>query len=119
MFEIPQRTVTIVIPDGDFAGAEIVASRDISFSLILDFEEARNEGTRKGTVKAIETFADQALVSWNLSRDGQPIPATATGLMKLPPDLVGAILEAWGDSLKGTPAPLGEPSEDGEQSEAE
>jgi hypothetical protein len=118
MFEIPQRTVTMVIPDGDFAGAEIVASRDVSFGLVLDFEDARNEGTKAGTIKAITTFADQALVSWNLSRNGEPIPATSEELLRLPPDLVGAILSAWGDALKGTPAPLGEPSQDGEQSEA-
>jgi len=116
MFEIPQRTVTIVIPSGDFAGAEIVASRDTPLSLVLDFNDARDQGT-KGTVKAIGTFAGAALVSWNLSRHGVAIPATADEMMKLPPDLVAAILSAWADALTGTTAPLGEPSEDGEQSE--
>jgi hypothetical protein len=115
MFEIPQRTATIVIPEGDFKGAEIVASRDIPLSLYLTIEDSA--GTSRGVIKAVTDFASSVLVSWNLSRNGEAIPATAEEMLRLPPDLVTAIMTAWVESLKGTPPPLVEPSEDGSQSE--
>lgn len=117
MFELPERTITIVIPDGDFKGAEIIASRDIPLALVLDIDDASELGGRKGMVKAVTTFADNVLRSWNLSRDGVAIPATAEGMLRLPPDLVVAILQTWGESLKGTPAPLDELSASGKPSE--
>ncbi len=115
MFEIPDRTATIAIPSGEFEGAEIVVSRNVSLGLVFDIDDAMEQGGRRGMTKAVSSFVDNVLRSWNLARNGEPLAVTAEEMLRLPPDLVVAILRAWGEAMKGTPAPLDEPSEDGSQ----
>jgi hypothetical protein len=118
-FEIPDRTATILIPEGEFEGAEVTVSRNVSLGLVFDIDEATEQGGRRGMTKAVASFVANVLRGWNLTRNGEPLPATAEEMLRLPPDLVVAILRAWGESMKGTPLPLDEPSESGEPSESD
>jgi hypothetical protein len=114
MFEIPQRTVKIEFPN--FKGLEVIASRDVTFEIALEVDEAIATGTKASMFKAVRTFVETGLISWNLSRKGEPVPATVEEMFKLPADLTSEILTLWVDVLKGIPAPLGEKSPDGEPS---
>ena len=49
-------------------------------------------------------FADNSLKSWDLERDGEPIPATADGFLSLPFPAANAIFGAWMGAL-GRPNP--------------
>ena len=81
MFELPKRTATIVIPEGDFKGAEVVASRDVPLSLYLGIEDMMGGGN-KGIISAVSSFATDVLVSWNLSamaKRSRPTPKRCCG----------------------------------------
>ena len=124
MFEI-SNTITIVIPDGPYKDAEITANGDIPLSLVFDIDaalsavdEAKTSRGKLLAIKgAVDAFANNILDSWNLARHGVAVPATAEEMMKLPAPLVIAVLTAWGETMKGTPAPLVEQSVNGKPSE--
>lgn len=58
------------------------------------------------------------LVSWNLTLDGEPIPATPDGMRKADQGLIRDLSNAWVDSLVGVHSadPLPESSPSGEPS---
>lgn len=59
------------------------------------------------------------LKSWNLTEDGEPVPATYEGLMSQDFEFTQTLVEAWLDGMVGTPGPLDESSTDGGQFQEE
>lgn len=58
------------------------------------------------------------LVDWNLlEEDGTPVPPTVDGLRSQQGPFTNAIITAWRSTPIEVPAPLGQPSSAGEQSE--
>lgn len=102
-----------------------VLCRSISIGRMLDISETRAAGEDRNANLAaargaIDTVAE-ALVSWNLERQGVPIPATPEGVRTLGPKLLMDIYTAYvGDAVSvpegselGKDSPSGAPSPGG------
>lgn len=64
-------------------------------------------------------FAETALLSWDLDRDGHAIPATAEGFLSLPYRHANAIYLAWFNALRTPPPNSHAASANGARSEAD
>lgn len=101
LFRLPERFKTFQFDDGEWAGAEIVCRLSpIRLADIL--------GTADKTVEdLIKTWAEIALVSWNLALpDGSPISCDLDGLEYLPIQTRLALIDAWLTEVGGIPVPL-------------
>lgn len=62
-----------------------------------------------------QLFADH-LVDWNLTDNGEPVPATMEGLRSQEHSFIGGLIGAWRNNTLGVSVPLAQPSPAGEQS---
>ena len=69
--------------------------------------------------KMCEIFTKHVLIWWNITKEGVPVPTTAEGLMSEPPAFVRTLMDRWIEEATSAPAPLGEPSSNGQQSPEE
>lgn len=78
-------------------------------------EEIRDtKGT--GQMARVEQLIKQVsacLVSWNITKRGEPIPADIEGLRAQPIDLVLELIQAWTKAVTVVPDPLVTPSANG------
>lgn len=100
-FEAPDNRLKLVFSDPSFAGLEVVcrlATMDQikSSAKLGDLDpNALSAGELEAEVgRIIGEFAD-ALISWNLRRDREPVPATAQGVGSLDSLFVMQLVEAW------------------------
>ena len=104
---------------GDFAGAEARCRLDVGMGAYLAFQRLVESQEPNLVEEACQRFGDEVLEEWNIDLDGQPLPATAEGFLRMPTALALAMIQAWGEAMTGTPAPLGEgsPSSQGDSPE--
>ena len=121
LFERPRKTTADVAFDEDheFYGAEATVAldgpMDFYFTLAGD-EFFKADPIRKREL--IKQFGDTVLVEWNLEdRDGNPVPATGAGLLTQPISFGTDLIIAW-IQAGSPPAPLSEPSSDGNTPES-
>lgn len=122
-FKVPRRTATLQF-EGAYEGAEIYCRLDASTETYLaitrmqrDAEAADNEDNLR---LVLAFFVEHIATGWNLEDDdGTAIPLTIEALMQLPANLSLAIIPAWKEAATGVPAPLGEPSTNGNTSPVE
>ena len=143
-FKLPRRMVRLVF-DGDYAGAEVVVHLDVSLGLLMRFVEmqevierqeerlaegktgdaaeapqaqrGRDLGDAQEILGLLQLFASAALVSWNLEADDcKPIPASAIGIMQIPPAFAQMLVEEWVEAAMAPPIPLVGRSSDGSTS---
>jgi len=120
-YELPRRVIDLDLPDHPGLA---VQARSISMGQVLELSpsiEAKIFGPviAPGDLPHLERVLaafTTALVGWNLTEDGQPVPADATGLRTLDPDLFKALVLAWIDAMVQVPRPLVPPSAGGEPS---
>lgn len=62
--------------------------------------------------KLINSVAD-CLVEWNITKRGEPVPATVAGLRLQPIDLVLELIQAWTRAVTVVPDPLVKASKNG------
>lgn len=100
-FEVPDNRLRLQFSDPSFAGLEVVcrlATMDqINASAKLgdlDLNKLSAGELEAELGRIIGEFAD-ALISWNLRRDAQPVPATADGVGSLDSLFVMQLVEAW------------------------
>lgn len=67
-------------------------------------------------VKRLMEMVGSGLVTWNLERNGESVPATYEGLRSQPLSFTLAIAGAWAQAMGGVEAPLPTGSSDGETS---
>lgn len=115
-FEIPRRTARIILED-DYDGAEIRCALDVDMGTYFHFQGLMESSDAAQLEQAFREFGDRILIEWNLEEGGEPIPATAEGVMQLPPALVLAILGKWGEAVGEAPAPLSKQSKSTRPSE--
>lgn len=68
----------------------------------VDFDAVRDGRIAPGDVGRIMSLLDAfagCLASWDLTREGQPVPATVEGVRSLPLPLALAIISAWMDTI--------------------
>lgn len=112
----PKRKIyTLEFDDPDLDGL-IVKVRGLNTGQILDIDTAREDGGDEAIRGLLELLATQ-IVEWNVEdEEGQPVPATLDGIRAQELAFNMAIIDAWQNAVTGVPAPLEQPSTDGEQS---
>ena len=100
----------------DHPGLEVKA-RSVELGDYLDFIDILEQGgfTKENVRGLFEKFAG-FLVSWNLERDGEPVPLTADALYRLDIKFVREIIDGWREGMEGVEAPLEQSSDDGQPS---
>lgn len=90
-----------------YAGLEVTMDA-ISLGDLLDIQDLADTaaaGTGAAAREMIARFA-KCLESWNVTRGGEPVPATLEGALSLDAVFVGAIVRAWTQGTAEAPPPL-------------
>lgn len=120
-FEFPTATITIDFPaDHELHGLEVKAA-SVPFGTFLELSSLAGAADGQGVEaiasmnRLVEQFATVAFKGWNAD-----VPATVDGLRSLDTRHVLEIIGSWLRAAGGeVPAPLGQPSLDGEPSVVE
>ena len=121
-YELPKRTAILEFEEGDdYYGAEIEVSLDLPLEMIFRFRRARRpDSEHPATPEEVadeeqlyREFGDRALVRWNLTAGGVPVPATGAGFIAQPGPFCAAVMTAWTRATTGDSAPLVAPSDVG------
>jgi hypothetical protein len=95
----------LVLTFEDHPGLEVTA-RSPSTGGLLDLQEAAEEAASvDGLRKLFRMFAGY-LADWNVTRDGEPVPASYEGLLSLDPGFVRAVTDGFIGAVTGIPGPL-------------
>jgi hypothetical protein len=113
----PKRRANVTIADGDYEGLELGLSLSISLGDFINFQHNRwsDDSTLATQVEAMDWFADNVLIDWNLTEDDgeTPVPADSTGFRSLEPAMAITIVNRWRDAVTEVEIPLGLPSRNG------
>lgn len=116
-FEV-ETDARLIFPDGKYEGAEVFARISLSIGEYFDVLAVRNaeiEEPRRYAEDMMRTFAPY-LVSWNLTKNGEPVPCDFDGLWSIDRELAKQMCIAWQRAVEGLPGPLGQPSSGGRPS---
>lgn len=114
-FEAPSTVYELDFTD-TYAGLE-VAVRATTLDEFLHVQELLGgSDTPKGMRQVFGAFAD-LLVSWTVTKKGEPVPADLDGLLSLEEPFVTAIILAWQRRIIQAPPPLPGTSSSGGNSE--
>ena len=109
-FKANRTVYKLVFDDPEFEGL-IVRIRSGTLAERQEFDEIT-------TNEVLFEFFERMLVEWNAEDDhGATLPLTADGIRQLEPATFRKIQQAWINAVREIPAPLEQPSNDGETSE--
>jgi len=112
-FEVQDTTIGLDFSETDYAGLHVKV-RAGTVGAFLDMQDlAAADETRK----LFQQFGN-LIVEWNITRGGEPVPATYEGLLSLEPAFAEMIVTVWQKNATSVPAPLDETSPSGETSPA-
>ena len=95
-FKIPNRKLVIEL--ADFEGAEVTCLLDVQMKTFFSLQDLASDN--KSIESAYTTFGNEILDSWNLeTAEGKAIPATADGMLSIPPALAIALMSAWTEQV--------------------
>ena len=95
-FKIPNRKLVIEL--ADFEGAEVTCLLDVKMKTFFSLKDLASDN--KSIESAYTTFGNEILDSWNLeTAEGKAIPATADGMLSIPPALAIALMSAWTEQV--------------------
>lgn len=108
----------------DFAGTDLdgleVKLRGMNTGELIDAmekREAAGEDAGSGEFAELLQLMADKIVSWNVKTEGgRPVEPTLAALREQDPDFNIGIIDAWTTAINGVPAPLEQPSPDGELS---
>ena len=108
-FEPPGSGQKLDFSETAYAGLEVTMDA-LSLGDLLDIQDladAAQGGDVAGAAarEMVKRFADH-LESWNVTRKGEPVPATLEGALSLDAVFVGAIVRAWTQGTAEAPPPL-------------
>ena len=123
-FEVVGNTARLEFGAGTvLEGATVVVSLNMAVRDFLRIQRlaaaaatpdtAQLETTLEGIEEAYQLFGSAALVRWDLTRDGEPIPADGTGMLSLPAAAANAIFDAWGRAVSSVPGNSSAASDNG------
>ncbi len=124
-FEYERNVYRLIFEDPSLNGL-VVRMESIPIGQYMDVVELagiQEEAVGAEQVQALndllKSFAD-ALVDWNLTKRGVPVPADLDGVRGCDTDLVlKQLIGAWLSTVAGVPDPLGKGSAGGESAPAE
>lgn len=123
-YTYPAKTFTLIFADPALDGLEVRVS-SVPSGELLELDRLTNPQVwrelsreqQKPWIDQLYALLAGALLSWNLTdADGAPVPATVAGMWSQEWDLMRAVIWAWYRALIEVPAPLPQPSRDGERS---
>ena len=95
-YKIPNRKLVIEL--ADFEGAEVTCLLDVKMKTFFSLQDLASDN--KSIESAYTTFGNEILDSWNLeTAEGKAIPATADGMLSIPPALAIALMSAWTEQV--------------------
>lgn len=119
-FEAPQTVAELVFEEDKYKNLRIEV-RLGTLDEMFEFDRAATAINAAKDVDAVEKafryrndLLVRMLVSWNLTRAGEPIPITVDEIGRLEAAFVTRMIGAWRSTLLGVPAPLDKPSKPGE-----
>ncbi len=105
-FRIPERWVTLVLDDGDFAGAEIEANVRVPMAVLRDVIATSGMSLEDRFRAFGDLFIEWGRPTWNLADFKGPIPTDRDGWERLDAGTGTAISVAWMRGMVEPPAPL-------------
>lgn len=112
-FTLPKHTARLQF-EGDYEGAEVVVSLDLSFGLVLDAQQLADNSDPQLLGSIFDRFNAEALIEWNLLDDeGNPIPTHPDGLKTIPFAFATLILTNTTAAIGEISPPLESPSPNG------
>jgi hypothetical protein len=120
-FELEETTYDMTFEDPALNGLKAEV-REISTGDLLDLVDLLEEVKGKSglamakPVKRLMEMVGDGLVTWNLAKGGEPVPASYEGLRRQPLKFTLAIAGAWAQVMGGIEAPLPNGSSGGETS---
>jgi hypothetical protein len=113
-FEVGGGTGTILTFKGTYEGLEVKID-EVSVGLLLDLAEKYEALTGGGasTVTQVKLIRDLiegfalVLEEWNVTRKGEPVPATADGLRSMGREFVTTVIGAWFTGIAAADEELG------------
>jgi hypothetical protein len=94
------------------AGLE-VKCKGVPMGTFLNLARLKDDAEADGAEKLVEAFANQVLISWNLTRSGVSVEPTTEGMLTLELGFCMKLINAWMTNIVSVPAPLGEASPNG------
>jgi len=99
-FRLPVDPVTLAIDEGPWTGVEIEVDRAapplVRYSLIGLMQTPERETDKQKDARGRELFAlleTEIVIGWNVAnKRGTPIPPTAEGFVRVPPDLIATVI---------------------------
>lgn len=114
-FEVPRRTIRLVFEDEDMGGAEVLC-RSVSLGEFLSYSDLESLTTFDELRETFHRLGDEVIDSWNLTQEGEELPATGDGLLRLDTHIARLIYRAWLQGMAGVSGPLEQPSQSGDLS---
>jgi len=119
-FEAPGTGTVLDFAGTQYEGLEVTVDA-VSTGLMLDILEHYEAVAAEGVTMAQARPAIQALFegfssvleSWNVTRKGEPVPATLEGIRSLDITFVMKVIEAWISGTTSAPPELGKGSSSG------
>lgn len=91
-FALPSTHATIEFDESSpYKGAEVIMSLDASLEDALEMEQLVANSPKEKVFDAVGSV----LVSWNLEKNGEPIPCSADELRKLPMPFVVEVFKGF------------------------
>lgn len=119
-YEAPKRVFKLKFEDEDMQGLEVRATSP-SMGDFMEISKLADLANREVTVEDLDKvmpvfdlFVDN-LQSWNLEKSGEPVPLTRAGLFTGELPWIMKVVDGWMRAVASVPAPLVQPSQDGEQ----
>jgi hypothetical protein len=104
-FEPPSSGQKLDFSATAYEGLEVTMDA-VSLETLLDIQDlAEQIGEAGNARKLFRAFAD-CLESWNVTRAGEPVPATYEGVIAQDAGFVLALVAAWQQGLAQAPPPL-------------
>jgi hypothetical protein len=113
-FEPKRKTYRLKFEDPDLAGVEVVMASltiEAMVGMAAAADAVRGDAPDAAMIGDLFGRFAAALKEWNVTSDGQPVPATRDGVMSQDLDFVMAVFEAYFEAVTGVnpPSPAGSP----------
>ena len=110
-FEPPSSGQKLDFSETAYAGLEVTMGA-LSLGELLDIQDLADEAAAGRAVRQLLVKFAGCLESWNVTRDGKPVPATLEGVLSQNAVFVAAVVTAWARQMHEAPPPLpgGSPS---------
>lgn len=114
-YEIGEDTVLLVFEESQYEGLEVrcVAATMGDYLKYLGIDRIKNASE---LAVLLQSWGDDILVSWNMTKRGKPIAADGEGVKQAHMMTVLRAIGAWLRSIQEVPDPLDSPSKNGRSS---